>query len=259
MAPNEYFECGTCGKEFLSGWQARDNHCSSTGHSRPDHECDTCHRHFRTEAACSQHMNDTCHWTRSESDVAEHHHDAHNYCSDCRRFFADANAFKMHLRSRQHLGSNVACPFCSKTYTTATGVTHHLESGSCPCARCLDRDQIYRIIGFTDADGFISNNLRDWKQSYDYAATERCFNGHRYECFLCDRQFNRMSQLTQHLNSPTHQMALYHCPNAMCRQEFKSLAGIINHFESEACGVTTFENIQGQMDGLFRSGQLLSL
>ncbi|RDA82927.1 hypothetical protein CP532_6057 [Ophiocordyceps camponoti-leonardi (nom. inval.)] len=272
MAPNEYFECGTCGKAFPRGLQARNNHCSSTGHSWPRYECDVCHRYFRTEAACFQHMNDTSHWNRtfydcavcddrfdSDSELTEHHHYEHNYCSDCERHFQSFNNLKMHLRSRQHVGTNMACPFCSRPFATATGVTHHLESGSCPRASGLNRDEIYRLVRSKDPHGYISNNLLEWTGSYGYEATERCYNGFAYECYLCNREFDRLGSLTQHLNSPIHQMALYHCPNPSCRQEFKSLAGIINHFESESCGVTRFDRIQNQVDGLLRGGRLLTL
>ncbi|RDA94279.1 hypothetical protein CP533_0570, partial [Ophiocordyceps camponoti-saundersi (nom. inval.)] len=272
MSPNAFYECGTCGKEFPEGREARWDHCSWAGHSWPDNECDSCHRYFSTWSACAQHMNDTAHWQRiiydcqicderfsSESDLTEHHHDMHNYCSDCERTFRNPNCLRMHLRSRQHMGTNVDCPYCPRSYVTATGLVHHVESGNCPGARCFDRDQIYRIIDFVDTDGLMCNRPHQWTGSYEYQVGERCYNGYSYECYLCNRQFDRLGQLEQHLNSPTHQEALYHCQNTRCDQQFKSLAGYINHLESEACGVTRFENIQGQVDDLLRGRKLLTL
>ncbi|PHH85428.1 hypothetical protein CDD83_424 [Cordyceps sp. RAO-2017] len=271
---NPFFECGTCGKEFPSGWQARENHCYSTGHAQPDHECDTCHRWFRSRAACAQHMNDTGHWVKpcrpyacslcddtwsSKGDLTQHEHYSHNYCADCRRVFQNLNNLKMHLNSHVHRGSTISCPFCSKSYTTATGLSHHLESGSCPKAPFLDRDSIYRFIRSKDPHGSISKNLLEWNGSCQYEANDRSFNGDAFECYLCHREFRSLGGLNQHLNSPTHQQALYHCPNRACRKDFKSLAGIINHLESESCGITRFDKIQAQVGDFIRGGRMLTL
>ncbi|PFH57421.1 hypothetical protein XA68_15099 [Ophiocordyceps unilateralis] len=165
----------------------------------------------------------------------------------------------MHLNSRTHRGTSLACPFCSSLFVTAAGVTHHLETGSCPDMQGFDRDQMYRFVRSKDPDGIISKKLLGWTGSVQYEATERCFNGDAYECYFCHREFRRLSHLSQHLNSPTHQSKLYHCPNRSCRQEFKTLAGIVNHFESESCGVTRFDRIQNQMAGYLSGRRLLDL
>ncbi len=64
------------------------------------------------------------------------------------------------------------------------------------------------------------------------------------------------------MNTPAHlfidQQALYHCPNGDCRREFKSLAAIINHFESENCGFMRFEKVQRRFKDLVSGDRLLT-
>ena len=49
--------------------------------------------------------------------------------------------------------------------------------------------------------------------------------------------------------SHADQQALYHCPNPDCGIDFKSLAGMINHLESETCGWMRFSNVQKMVRG----------
>ncbi|KAJ3472816.1 hypothetical protein NLG97_g10698 [Lecanicillium saksenae] len=197
------------------------------------YECETCGRQFGSEHAIQQHMYAKNHWLwgchycyetfPTEEDWRDHEYYNHHYCSDCDREFRDGNSLEMHLNSSRRRGGNVPCPFCNKVFGTATGLAHHLEMGACPNAD-TSRDQMY---------GF-------WKGLSAYEVTERSWNGVGYECYLCRRVFGSLHGLSQHLNSPAHQEAIYHCPNPNCR-DFTSLAAIINHLESEACGFTRFE------------------
>jgi len=50
--------------------------------------------------------------------------------------------------------------------------------------------------------------------------------------------------------------ALYHCPNRQCGKEFKALAAVINHLESETCGAMRFGTVQRRI-GDFVSGDRL--
>ncbi|KAJ1564235.1 hypothetical protein HK405_015443, partial [Cladochytrium tenue] len=87
------------------------------------------------------------------------------YCNDCDRIFVDYNGVKMHLNSRSHRGANMVCPFCKAAFTSATGLCHHLERGSCPKAPQLDRDAIFRIVRERDPFGMLSKNLIGWDGS----------------------------------------------------------------------------------------------
>ncbi|KAK4182043.1 hypothetical protein QBC35DRAFT_510683 [Podospora australis] len=269
------FECGTCGKVFPAGWQARENHCNSTGHEPPEFECFVCDEYFDDNWDCSEHMRDSNHLPNEYSectfrecievfwddeDAVDHEVHDHWYCGDCKRDFQDLNSIKQHRNSRAHRGQDIKCPSCKQGYTTATGLTHHLERGACPKASHLNRDQIYNFVRIKDPNGLISKKLLAWAGSdITHEATERAWNGRSWECYICHRGFNTLKSLNQHLASPTHQQTLYHCPNRNCGSDFKSLAAIINHLESESCGAMRFEQVQTKITSIVSSNRLLTL
>ncbi|KAJ4292902.1 hypothetical protein N0V88_005562 [Collariella sp. IMI 366227] len=269
------FECGTCDKVFPAGWRARKQHCEATGHEIPDFECDSCDAYFSSEQARQRHMRAKghfdcysvqespdweCHccddWFWTEQECIDHMVVNHLYCSDCNRYFMNYNNIKQHLNSKIHRGSTISCPFCSTTYTTAAGMTHHLERGACPRAPNLNRDEIYRFVRSKDPNGLISKHAITW-ESTTYSATGHAWNGSCYECYFCRRGFGSLTALNQHLNSPAHQKALYHCPKPGCRTEFKTLGAIINHLESESCGAMRFETVQRRIGDIVSGNRLI--
>lgn len=215
-----HFECGTCRKAFPAGWKARQQHLDSTGHRTPAFECDTCSRFFTSERARFQHMDDANHFAwqcsicdytwPSEQDRQKHEERDHFYCSDCNRRFQNYNNLKMHFTSRTHRPTQIQCPFCKRSLPSATGLTHHLERGSCPNASGLNRETLYKFIRSKDPGGSITKNLIGWHESASYEASNSAFNHvlQAWECYFCHRLFRTVASLNQHLNSPVR-MLLY--------------------------------------------------
>ncbi|KAH8681285.1 hypothetical protein BX600DRAFT_17251 [Xylariales sp. PMI_506] len=238
------------------------------------YQCDVCGRSFSSGHARYQHQNATNHWPRVEkykcrancggafpstSDRDNHEIKSCHFCSSCDRHCMNDNNIRQHLNSRIHRGAALQCPFCKAGYATATGLCHHLESGSCPRAASLDRDQVYRVVRSKDPTGAISKKLIGWHGSPSYQANDRAWNGDGYECYLCHSEFRSLNGLNQHLSSPFHQQALYHCPNRLqCGKDFKSLAAVMNHLESESCGFTRFDNVQRGLQNVISADRLLS-
>ncbi|KAI0386063.1 hypothetical protein F5Y04DRAFT_163258 [Hypomontagnella monticulosa] len=236
--------CDDCNRVFATA-RARDQHADALDHSPLNYECDFCD-----------------HWIFPDyQTVAQHEADHHHHCTDCNRTFMNANNLRMHMNSRIHRGTSIQCPFCKTGYTTATGLAHHLEGGNCSKASFLNRDEVYRIVRAKDPGGAISKNLIGWQGSptVTYSATDRAWNGDGWECYFCHREFNTCNGLNQHLNSPAHQQALYHCPNRnRCGREFKTLAAVMNHLESESCSFTRFENVQRTVGDIVSGNRLLT-
>lgn len=111
----------------------------------------------------------------------------------------------------------------------------------------------------------------------EYSATSQSWNGSAYECYLCHRAFSKLGGLDQHLNSPVRQyffsshvllrwyntnlqavddQALNHCPTKTCG-DFKTLGAILQHLESESCGVARFAAVQNTISGVIGHGKLL--
>ncbi|KAK1752702.1 hypothetical protein QBC47DRAFT_389129 [Echria macrotheca] len=288
--PISHFECGTCEKAFPAGWRARDNHCNATGHHRPNYECDTCPRWFHCQSACDQHMRAKNHFVHSDNysdnnndsvsddcytynpyecrrcydrfpsdqDRIDHEAEDHRFCNDCDRFFCSGSAAKNHRQSRVHQGQSMKCPFCLNGFVTATGLAHHLESGGCPNGPYLDRAKVWAIVRAKDPNGIISKNLLEYPTTNKYEASGRTWNGYGYECYFCSREFKQLHGLNQHLNSPVHQQALYHCPNRGCGTDFRALASVINHLESETCGFMRFRAVQNKFGQIISSNRRLT-
>ena len=163
------------------------------------------------------------------------------------------------MHSRTHQGANVTCPFCKKAFTTASGVSHHLETGSCPNARGVNRETIFKALRDRDRDGIITKNLLEWHEGESSTwSPNQAWNGRGYECYLCHRQFRGTPDLEKHLKSPVHMQNIYHCPNKReCTKQFKTLAGMFNHLESESCGFIKFDGVKAGVGNVLMGGQRL--
>ncbi|KAI0834084.1 hypothetical protein F5Y06DRAFT_307153 [Hypoxylon sp. FL0890] len=235
------WECRDCYRTFAA-WRSREQHMDALGHLPLDYECHYCDDTYPNEQA-----------------VRKHEMGSHYYCRDCNRTFMNANNLKMHLNSRTHRGQDIQCPFCKTAYTTATGLAHHLERGACAQAPFLNRDEVYKLVRSKDPAGLISKKMIGWHGSPSYEASRNAWNGFAYECYLCHNNFMSLTGLNQHLNSPRHQQALYHCPNRLnCSREFKTLAAVMSHLESEKCAYTRFENVQRTVSNLVSGDRRLT-
>ena len=51
---------------------------------------------------------------------------------------------------------------------------------------------------------------------------------------------------------------IYHCPNKMrCGSQFKTLASMFNHLESESCGFIKFNGVQSNVGSILAGNQRL--
>ncbi|KAF2477940.1 uncharacterized protein BDR25DRAFT_299678 [Lindgomyces ingoldianus] len=238
------YECDTCDRQFFTQRSA-DQHMDDTGHREPQFECETCDKRFYTQMSANQHM-DAC------------DHRRRYYCHDCSKTFQSENALKMHLNSSTHRGKNVACPFCKAALTSASGLSHHLETGSCPRAKNVNHLTIFQAISQRDPNRLFTNKLLTYPDfDTQNIATSATWNGSSFECYLCHREYNTLRALNQHLNSPAHSEKLYHCPNRSCNNQFVRLASLFNHLESESCNFMRFERVQKHVHNFITGRQKL--
>lgn len=157
------------------------------------------------------------------------------------------------------------------------GLTTHLETSGCPDAPSLNRDTIFAIVRQRDPRGLISKDttsLRDWQssdQAQRWKASDSAYNGSGWACGFagCGRVCRKRKDLDRHLNSPAHYTPVYHCPNnnisrrrgysgaiggggnyCSSSADFKTLASVISHLESETCGFMPFGKVQKCMRGV---------
>lgn len=271
---HQRYECDHCTRSFAT-WRACKQHMNDTDHWIWEYECDTCTARFDSQWSVDEHMEEEDHWSypydcetctyafRTAFDRDEHQEDEghykHLHCKDCDRYFPSQNNLQQHLNSRVHRGANVICPFCNAAFTTASGVSSHLESSSCPKARNLDRATIHRALRQRDPDGFITERLLEWTETDHNAQWDpsSAWNGDGYECYICHREFGSAQGLRQHVFSPAHQAPLYHCPNkhGTCGgRKFPTLAALFNHLESQTCNYIRFDGVQKSVNNFLTAG-----
>lgn len=153
------------------------------------------------------------------------------------------------MHSKVH--SSMDCPFCKGRFATASAVVIHLESGRCPSG--LNRHKINETIRKLDRNNIITRPMLTMP-GYDRVekiATDRAWNGRAFVCYLCPRQFATLQSLNAHLKSPFHEEEIYQCPKAGCGRNYKLLSGLVQHVESESCGLMRFGQVQSQArDGI---------
>ncbi|KAL2828375.1 hypothetical protein BJY01DRAFT_240910 [Aspergillus pseudoustus] len=231
--------CQTCDGIFWT-WGSCEQHMDEPGHWR-NYPCEMCNRSFGSQKAATQHMNTFGHWTPNvprDTDETKFHTQAlakqyarvirsyENYCRSCARFFDNKNNVRMDLNSRIHRDSNVTCPYCQTGYTTASGLSHHLETGCCSGAPKMNRETIYRTVSELDTKRLLTHP-NGWQDDANaqYIVTPKAWNGFGWECYLC-------------ISSK-----IYHCPNKKCLKPFATLADLFNHLKSERSLVKSFEQV----------------
>jgi len=267
-------QCSDCWREF-SSTQALHAHCRD----KANHAyCEDCERLFVHFQALNQHLqNSPAHQDESyeesdsESEAANSDDDelpycgacdrwfinrlskyqhlaassSHNWCFVCSRDFSSPTALDQHSSSRVHKACDLPCPLCSKTFKIPSAIALHIESGAC---HNISRHQVTAAVHSLGIVPTISITRRlhgsssAARTTITYAASEMAFNGSAYECYLCHRTFSSLMSLNAHLNSPAHDAKEFKCPS--CRKEFKLISGLIQHIETETCGVARFQQVE---------------
>ena len=116
----------------------------------------------------------------------------------------------------------------------------------------------------TDPARMIANGNNQRTTITDQWATQRAWNGSAYVCYLCPRGargFRTLDDLNKHLRSACHADKIYRCPAAWrgCGKEFGTLSGLVQHIESERCGVYEFKARMDRAIDAIGSGRRIAL
>jgi len=144
-----------------------------------------------------------------------------------------------HSSSPVHKTRDFECPLCPKRFKTPSSIALHIESGTChkfSRAQVTAAVHALKIVPTIPISRRIEGRM---PPVVSYYATERAFNGIAYECYLCHRTFRTLSALNTHVNSPAHDANEFRCPK--CEGEYKLISGLMQHIESEVCGIARFQ------------------
>ncbi|KAI0310333.1 hypothetical protein OF83DRAFT_881824 [Amylostereum chailletii] len=237
--------CEDCERLFVS-WEALDQHIrASSLHNESDDDssdededepfCRSCSRWFVNTESLHQHL--------TASPI-------HNWCFQCSRDFSSPTALSQHASSRVHAASDFFCPLCTRGFKQPSAIAHHVESGACPKAP-VSRHQVTHAIHSLNIIPTISISRRigggpvsNIPTIVQYTATERAWNGKAYQCYLCYCTFHQLHFLNAHLHSAAHDSDEFRCPKAKCGRTFKVVSALVQHIESEACGLARFAQIE---------------
>ncbi|RPD63533.1 hypothetical protein L227DRAFT_543513 [Lentinus tigrinus ALCF2SS1-6] len=251
--------CWPCNKDFPTAQGLHEHYVQSPRHAF----FRFCDEHFEDNQELNDHYQEE-HWPcgacnlifNNERGQHEHRRQSHadRYCVPCKRIFQNANNLRQHQNSSTHRERSIVCPMkgCSRAFVSTAALVLHLESGTCTSG--MTRAMVDQLISKLDRGGVITNPARmiagpnsSSPRVTDQWATNRAWNGHAFECYLCHRTFSSLTALNAHLRSPAHDDKFYRCPNAWkgCGQEFRTLSAFLQHFESGRCEVYRFRS---QMD-----------
>jgi hypothetical protein len=254
--------CYQCDKRF-SSVQALEQHLNNS----PVHRgttCYECDRHFSSAQALEMHLDNS---------------PAHQpFCHSCNRGFGSQAALRRHLdTSLRHRGtvvlyqndrakpsvmnsfyarhsSSCECPLCRKSFGAPSAVAQHVESGAC---HNISRHQVTAAVKSLEIIPSITISRR-LKGPVDAQftiirsfATQGSFNGFGYVCSMCTKSFRTLGSLEMHLNSPAHDQRQFQCPK--CKKQVKLVSGLIQHIESESCGIAKFKQVADIAGGLMNS------
>ncbi|TFK54252.1 hypothetical protein OE88DRAFT_1169310 [Heliocybe sulcata] len=271
--------CNSCDRHFVSDVALRSHY----EHNPRHHWCKKCNRHFSSDSAILNHRihSSAHHWCRccgtefdGDDELEEHIDSEHWHCSDCDEFFEAEMWLRLHYwgssahsycvlcdrhfnndmslghhmkYSSIHVGRSIPCigPNCTKLFPSVSALTHHLESSACNSR--IKRAHVNAFIRSVDPQHFITKPLirgpLDTDPIIQYTtATQAAWNGHHYQCYFCTKEFFTLIALNQHLNSPAHEAKIYNCPH--CQVEFRCFSGLVQHVESEVCGVMRFQRVK---------------
>lgn len=144
------------------------------------------------------------------------------------------------------------CLFCKRTFVAPSSVAMHLESG----CHGITRQQVtaavhnLNIVPTISVDRSLEEPNAVPPVILVYSATELAFNGFAYECYLCHHTFATLGSLNSHFNSAAHDDDEFKCPNVNCGSEFTLISGLIQHIESERCGLAKFTEVRDQFASL---------
>ncbi|EDR16112.1 uncharacterized protein LACBIDRAFT_301873 [Laccaria bicolor S238N-H82] len=269
------FDCRDCPRAFAA-ITALSSHCRAKAHDF--HGCIDCDRVFVSSAALAQHLDASPAHADSDSssdDGSDASDDEEPYCRGCGRWFIDLDTLYQHLFASlkhnwcficsrdfssetalaQHNSSKLAhanrsfkCPFCANTFKAPSAIAQHIESG---CHK-ITRHQVTAAVKKLKIvpDICISRLLPSSGPPTisTYIATEQSFNGTSYECFLCHKGFRLLTSLNAHLASPAHDADEFRCPK--CQRNFTVISALVQHIESEVCGLANMQKVQGNFNDL---------
>ncbi|VDC03917.1 unnamed protein product [Peniophora sp. CBMAI 1063] len=178
------------------------------------------------------------------------------YCVTCEGWFQVKPEGHCHVitlgRAKPHQSAarDLKCPFFPRMFGQPSAIAQYIECGACGAARTVDRHQVTTAVHALEVSPSVSIAHSRLGAAHPTVpspmVTEMAWNSHvsAYECYLCHLRFKSLPGLNQHLASPAHDQNEFRCPQPTCAKEFKIMSALVQHIESEACGLARFADVR---------------
>ncbi|GJN87719.1 hypothetical protein Rhopal_000674-T1 [Rhodotorula paludigena] len=185
---NKHHYCLRCSEDFDTHSDLIDHKNESWSH----HRCPLCTFDGEEDYDLTSHI-DRAHYRCGLDDCGRilstapgrdmHRRAVHLYCTAHSRFFKNEDNLKQHMQSALHVVPNFPCimPSCDFKTVDQSAMILHLEAGQCPSG--VTRSSV--------ASYFLDND-------YNRIVTNP-YGPRHFECKACNKDFNHMSGLAQHL------------------------------------------------------------
>ncbi|KAK7468590.1 hypothetical protein VKT23_003094 [Stygiomarasmius scandens] len=238
-------DCVQCDQYFNSDAALR-VHCETSPVTHLTF-CIVCKHELKDAFTLQKHLNySKAHRYDSDGYEPSESEDDQSYCTLCHRAFVDDRALHQHLQAKHdHLTHN--CILCKRRFRFPSSIAQHIESGG--CKKEINHHHVTAAVHAMNISPTISIPRRIEGPPLVaavmiYSATDLAFNGIAYECYLCHREFGTLHGLNCHLRSPIHDADEFVCPNVVCGKTFKVISSLIQHIESESCGLAKFKTVE---------------
>jgi len=173
------------------------------------------------------------------------------------------------MASPVHNERNIPCPHCHRLFKTTSGVAHHLEYKR---LHQITTTVIKWDVDHQITDVVYTNRIREFDsddenddilvvrknqgldQVLNMVVAEDAWDSslQAYVCPVpdCKKGFKKLSGVNRHLSSQIHRAdpTTFHCPK--CESRFGVISALIQHLESEACGLVEINMVKDIYNGL---------
>ncbi|PFH47513.1 hypothetical protein AMATHDRAFT_67594 [Amanita thiersii Skay4041] len=193
--------CATCQKSFGSA-KGLKSHLEAKGHST--FKCRRCREVFELYYLLKRHY------------ATEHDQQpSKNYCWSCRKSFKTRRDLQRHNAASAHKHNTpFSCPSCPSRFKTQIALSQHLQSKG------------------HGSESTQTPDIPSTPETLPYRPVIPCFNGSKFECYLCPKTFISAHLLGTHLSS-LHGIQIYECPN--CMTEFSIFPSLVDHVQIASC------------------------
>ncbi|KAG8773195.1 hypothetical protein FRC20_002364 [Serendipita sp. 405] len=213
--------------------------------------CKKCGKSFASQSAMQQHIKSPFHAQKSA------------HCPHCQKKFKTASGVAHHL---EHHFGNCRVSNVVRQWDTSGLISTQSYTSYTPTAR-IEAVSDLESSGSNSKHGSLAlvksqrpqQQQQQQKQQQQIKvlatiATEKAWN-HRLGAYLCPfpscgRIYASLDSLNSHLRSPCHREggAKFFCPK--CQRKFFIVSALIQHVESGACGLSTYQGVKQVYSGL---------